>query len=150
MLARKAGEIGMHLHAWNTPPLEPLTEDDFQHHPYLTEYSEQIMRHKITLMTDLLEETFGQKIVSHRAGRWGFNNTYSRLLLEKGYQVDCSVVPHVSMKCNTGNPTGDGGPDYSYFSEQAYFIDWRDISRPGNSSLPRISQINVYIPGCFW
>src|SRR5271170_3369343 len=34
-LARKACEIGMHLHAWNSPPIEPLTPDDDRFHPYL-------------------------------------------------------------------------------------------------------------------
>jgi len=26
----------MHLHAWNSPPLMPLTDDDFRHQPFLT------------------------------------------------------------------------------------------------------------------
>ena len=40
VIARGAGEIGMHLHAWNSPPLVPLTSDDFRFHPYLIEYPE--------------------------------------------------------------------------------------------------------------
>src|ERR1700693_4850545 len=28
LLRRETGEIGMHLHAWDTPPVVPLTEDD--------------------------------------------------------------------------------------------------------------------------
>src|SRR5256885_12691180 len=35
VIARRAGEIGMHLHAWNSPPLVPLTDDDLRHQPYL-------------------------------------------------------------------------------------------------------------------
>ena len=27
VIARDAGEVGMHLHAWNSPPLEPLTDE---------------------------------------------------------------------------------------------------------------------------
>jgi len=34
-LSRGAAEIGMHLHAWNSPPLLPLTDDDFRHQPFL-------------------------------------------------------------------------------------------------------------------
>src|SRR6184192_4441689 len=30
VIARRAGEIGMHLHAWNSPPLLPLTDDDWR------------------------------------------------------------------------------------------------------------------------
>src|SRR6266478_50265 len=33
VLVRDAGEIGMHLHAWNSPPLVPLTVDDFRFQP---------------------------------------------------------------------------------------------------------------------
>src|ERR1700675_1374261 len=40
VLARGTGEIGMHLHAWNSPPLVPLTRDDFHYQPYLIEYPE--------------------------------------------------------------------------------------------------------------
>src|SRR5262245_7314909 len=32
-LRRETIEIGMHLHAWDTPPLKPLTDDDNAHLP---------------------------------------------------------------------------------------------------------------------
>lgn len=135
ILAREVGEIGMHLHAWNTPPAAPLTADDFLHQPYLTEYSEGIMREKIAVTTRLLEDTFGVRIISHRAGRWGFNETYARILVEMGYRVDCSVTPHISWKRNLGDPTRNGGPNYSGFPEYPYFIDLGDVSCPGDSPL---------------
>ena len=47
LLARGAGEIGMHLHAWETPPFTPLTDDDRRRQPYLTEYPDDVMRAKI-------------------------------------------------------------------------------------------------------
>ncbi len=37
----------MHLHAWNSPPTEPLTADDWRHKPYLIEYSDAMMREKV-------------------------------------------------------------------------------------------------------
>jgi hypothetical protein len=138
LVKRNAGEIGMHLHAWNTPPIIPVTEDDFRFQPYLTEYSESIMRKKITVMTEILETNFSTKIVSHRAGRWALNTTYARVLAEEGYDIDCSVTPYISWKTTVGDPTRDGGPDYSDFSEEPYFVDFEDISRPGNSRLLEI------------
>ncbi len=75
VVARGAGEIGMHLHAWNSPPLVPLTSDDFRFHPYLIEYPKQAMKEKIRTLTCLLEDRFDQKMVSHRAGRWGFDGS---------------------------------------------------------------------------
>ena len=123
VLKSETGEIGMHLHAWNSPPLIPLTSDDFKYLPFLIDYPESIMRDKIAFMTDLLEEKFDTKMISHRAGRWSFNEIYARLLIEQGYCVDCSVTPHVSWKTTLGDPNGAGGTDFSEYPESAYFFD---------------------------
>lgn len=138
LVRRRTGEIGMHLHAWNSPPLVPLTENDFKHHPYLIEFPENVMRDKISVMTDLLEETFGTKMISHRAGRWGFNEIYARILIEHGYRVDCSVTPHVSWCQYSGDPSKNGGTDYSDFPEHAYFVDLTEIRLEGDSPLLEI------------
>jgi len=135
ILKRNVGEIGMHLHAWNTPPLVPLTENDYLYKPYLIEYPHNTMREKIAFMTHLLQETFGVKIISHRAGRWGFNDAYARLLLEYDYRVDCSVTPHTNWRSNLGDPAQDGGTDFSRFPGNAYFMDLNDIRLPGDSLL---------------
>src|SRR5688500_4964789 len=37
VLRRNSAEIGMHLHAWDSPPVVPLTSDDSAQHPYLFE-----------------------------------------------------------------------------------------------------------------
>jgi len=138
VLHRKTAEIGMHLHAWNTPPLDPLTPDDFKFLPYLFEYPPQVMREKVRVMTELLENTFQVEITSHRAGRWGFNEVYAQILIEKGYCVDCSVTPHISWNQNLGDPQQSGGTDYSQFPDKAYCVDPHDIRRPGASSLLEI------------
>ena len=135
VIRRGRGEIGMHLHAWNSPPLLPLTSDDFNYHPYLVEYPEHVMRQKITFLTEFLEDTFGVKMVSHRAGRWGFNEAYARILVENGYQVDSSVTPHLSWSRTLGDPSQSGGSDYSQFPETPYLVNLEDISRRGTSPL---------------
>lgn len=86
-------------------------------------------------MTGVLEDTFGVKMVSHRAGRWSFNVVYAQILIEQGYRVDCSVTPHISWATDRGDPRGKGGTDFSHFPETAYFLDPEDISLPGNSPL---------------
>jgi hypothetical protein len=134
-LRRGAAEIGMHLHAWNSPPIHPLTADDYRYQPYLIEYPERIIRDKVVFMTDLLEETFGVKMSSHRAGRWSMNAAYAGILVDQGYRVDCSVTPHVTWRPVPGDPAGEGGTDFSHFPEEAYRVDLSDISRPGESSL---------------
>ena len=129
-LSRGTAEIGMHLHAWNTPPLEPLTADDFRFQPYLIEYPRSVMREKIRTLTGLLEERFQRKTVSHRAGRWAFDGRYAELLIEQGYRADCSVTPETNWRSVRGDPAGSGGSDYTGFPGRAYFLDPADISRP--------------------
>lgn len=135
VIARDAGEIGMHLHAWNSPPLIPLTCDDYLYQPYLIEYPEPVMREKIGTLTGLLEDRFSQKMVSHRAGRWAFDGRYAAMLLAEGYRVDCSVTPGVDWSATPGAPGGTGGTDFRAFPGRPYFIDPHDISIPTNGPL---------------
>ncbi len=135
VLARCAGEIGMHLHAWNSPPLVPLTGDDFHFQPYLIEFPDHVMRQKIRILTGLLEDRFAQEIVSHRAGRWAFDGRYAAMLLDEGYRVDCSVTPGKDWRGNPGDPDGDGGTDYTEFPDRPYFLSPADISRTAPGGL---------------
>lgn len=138
VLKRDVAEIGMHLHAWNSPPVVPLTDNDFHYQPYLTEYSDSLIREKVKTMTDTLETIFAQKVVSHRGGRFGLNERYVSVLIDAGYRVDCSVTPHFDWRPNTGDPNASGGPDYRQFPEEAYFMDPDDIRRPGSSPLLQV------------
>jgi hypothetical protein len=138
VLARKTGEIGMHIHAWNSPPVVPLTADDNKHHPYLIEYSPCVINQKIRCITDYLEDTFGVKMLSHRAGRFSFNEVFAQALIEQGYVVDGSVTPNVSWKSYMGDPKGNGGSDFTRFPEHAYFVDPADVSHAGDSTLLEI------------
>ncbi len=113
-------EIGMHLHAWYTPPEYNLNKINDQR-DYLIEYPEEIMRKKIQTMTNLIEEKFGIAPVSHRSGRWAMDSRYFKLLSEFGYKVDCSVTPHVNWGGNPGS-TGRPGTDYSRCPEMPYMF----------------------------
>lgn len=104
-------EIGMHLHAWSTPPeyeIPNVTDE----RPYLIEYPVDIMEKKIKTMTFVIEDRFGIRPVSHRSGRWAMNEEYFRLLDKYGYMVDCSVTPGISWKTHLGK-SGVPGSDYS-------------------------------------
>lgn len=135
VLRRGAGEIGMHLHAWNCPPLVPLTRDDFHHQPFLVEYPPDLMEAKIAHMTKLLHERFDGELLSHRAGRWALDATYAQMLVRHGYRIDCSVTPHVSWVRSAGAPGGRGGADYRRFPSRPYFMDLQHIDRDGRSPL---------------
>jgi hypothetical protein len=138
ILLRNAGEIGMHLHAWDMPPDFKLTTNDLVHHPYLIEYPKHIINEKVRIMTSILEDIFQIKMTSHRAGRWAFNRIYAETLIDNGYLVDCSVTPYFSWKACLGDPNKDGGTDYSSFPNFHYFMDLNDISKPGDSPLLEI------------
>ena len=142
-LRRGTIEVGMHLHAWDSPPLSELTHDDWSTHPYLIEFTDEMMREKIRVMTDTLETTFGVKMLSHRAGRWSFDQRYMSMLVEQGYAVDCSVTPRVSWARSLGDPAGAGGTDYTAFPDEAYWLSTEDISRPG--AKPGLLEVPVTI-----
>lgn len=132
---RATGEVGMHLHAWNSPPYLPLPTPD-EPQPLLIDFAVSAMRDKIAVMTDLLEDTFGTKMTSHRAGRWGFNEAYARLLVERGYIVDCSVTPHVTWKA---------GSDYTNFPDDAYYLDLNDIGKAAQPGAETLLELPVTI-----
>jgi hypothetical protein len=134
-IRRGTAEIGMHLHAWNSPPTGRLTSNDMHHQPYLVEYPAAVMRQKIEFMTRLLEDTFSVPVASHRAGRWALDSRYAGMLLEFGYTVDCSVTPSVSWRNSPGDPAGHGGADYRNYPRQAYFMDVDAPGQVGNSNL---------------
>lgn len=117
-----SGEIGMHLHAWNSPPLYelPVVQNGA---PYLIEYPEEVMEEKISYMTNFITKRVGIQPVSHRAGRWAMNDTYYSLLKKYGYKVDCSVTPHIDWRTSLGQTQGAKGTDYRQYPEEPYYID---------------------------
>lgn len=114
-------EVGIHIHAWNNPPLYEL-KGDFDGNPYLIEYPYSIMRSKFKETYDLICKKIGKAPVSHRAGRWAMNSDYFKLLKEFGILVDCSYTPLVSWSNNRGE-TISGGSDYTKCSPKAHMID---------------------------
>lgn len=134
VLQRGLCEVGMHLHAWNSPPIYNLTEEDGKYAPFLFQYPEGVIREKIGFLTELLGETFERKIVSHRAGRWGFTSSYAKILAEMGYKIECSVTPYINWNNQLG-AFGVPGSDFRGFPSAAYFMDIEDISKAGESEL---------------
>lgn len=135
VICRETGEVGMHLHAWNAPPLVPLTDDDFTRQPFLIEYPPDVMRDKLARLTERLQAAFDRPMLSHRAGRWGLDSRYVRMLIEAGYRVDCSVTPHVCWPEINRTAGGQRGCDFSRFPREPYFVDPERIDRPGGSRL---------------
>lgn len=125
-------EIGMHMHAWNTPPICDLPYNSSGHNPFAGEYSHDILWKKLQTITKTIEENFHVKPTSHRGGRWYIDSWYIRALLKLGYKVDCSVTPGVSWSKTIGNRMY--GPDYSHFPANAYFMDGKYLNKAVQSA----------------
>ena len=101
-------EVGLHLHAWNSPPSYEL-QAKYHGNPYLIEYPDNIMKAKFSYLYNLFCEKFEHTPTSHRAGRWAMDKRYFRLLEEFNIKVDCSITPYVNWT-NIIGALG-GGPD---------------------------------------
>lgn len=113
-------EIGIHIHAWNNPPIYKLSKNKTGQ-SYLIEYPEDIMRQKFEITYNLIKKKIGIAPVSHRAGRWAMNETYFNILSDFGILVDCSVTPHVDWSIFMG--ASHGGSDYRYVDAHAHYIN---------------------------
>ena len=114
------GELGMHLHAWNSPPIFELPHES-NGNPYLIEYPPEIIEQKILFITEEIEKKTGIKPVSHRAGRWATNDLYFKLLVKYGYLCDCSVTPFVDWSSSPGQTKESHGSDYSHIRKGGCF-----------------------------
>jgi len=134
VLEKQTGEIGLHIHPWNSPPIDHPPNGQI----YLFELSDAIMEAKIDFLHNLLKQTFGVDPVSHRAGRWGFDGRVARTLARRRYLVDCSVTPGVSWERYRGDPNCSGGSDFTDFPYNPYFMDMNDISQSGQSPMLQV------------
>lgn len=112
-------EVGLHLHAWNNPPLYEL-DAKYKGNPYLIEYPDDIMKAKFDYLYNLFCEKIGHAPTSHRAGRWAMDERYFKLLEEYDIKVDCSVTPHINWSHAVGETIG--GTNYTDAQEVAHMI----------------------------
>lgn len=121
-------EIGMHLHAWNSPPIYdlPVRNDVVPGAPFLIEYPTSVMEEKVSFLTERLENVFERKMIVHRAGRWAINDSYVKILDNNGYKVDCSVTPSISWKNAVGQSPDSLCTDFSEYSKKTYF--WKNTN----------------------
>lgn len=112
-------EVGMHLHAWDTPPYYEI-KAKYDARPYLMEYPRDIAYSKIEALNKLLEDKFERKMYSHRAGRWAINEEYIKNLEKLGYEVDCSVTPGINWNKQKG--ANIGGSDYTKEKREIHFF----------------------------
>jgi hypothetical protein len=110
-LKEKKAEIGMHMHAWNNPPIEHLPFNPRGNHPYLGEYEKKLQWEKLKYLIYTLEDIFQCPITSFRSGRWYLDEFILKCLKKLGIIADCTVTPGVSWEKHIGNHMY--GTDYS-------------------------------------
>jgi hypothetical protein len=96
-------EIGMHIHPWNTPPLDssvPVTPR--------TTFLHNLPREAILAKLSSVYSRFSQnglRPTSFRGGRYSSGGTIHEFLRDHGFLADASVVPYSTWD-------DDGAPDY--------------------------------------
>lgn len=103
-------EIGMHIHAWNSPP-EYFLENKYGGNPYITEYPDYMIHEKLTWITRYLQSQFEMPMRSARSGRWATNDVYFSSLKDNGYVGDCSMTPGIDLSVIPGH-SANVGNDY--------------------------------------
>jgi glycosyltransferase involved in cell wall biosynthesis len=132
LCATGTAEVGAHLHAWNTPPLD---EQPFANNTMLLHLPHDLQVAKISSLTGALHAATGQRPRSFRAGRWGFGQSTAAALLECGYRVDSSVTPFQSWARYDDGPSHVGAP------LDAYYLDGQ-----GDTRLPLADGPLVEVP----
>ena len=102
-LSREPGvEIGMHIHPWNTPPLDTRgavrARDTFLHN-----LPEPSINAKLDCVLGALRGC-GFRPVSFRGGRYSSGGAIHRFLRDQDFLVDASVVPFTTWE-DEGAPT---------------------------------------------
>jgi hypothetical protein len=113
-------EIGLHLHAWNNPPIYEI-DGPYNGNPYLIEYPDNVMRSKFDYLYKMFCDKIGHAPISHRSGRWAMDERYFKLLAEYGVKIDCSVTPHIDWSRTMG--VLQGGSDYSKSIATSHLIE---------------------------
>ena len=98
-------EIGAHLHPWVCPPHQELIN---AHNSFPGNLPPALEREKLVRLTALIEGAFGRRPTIYKAGRYGLGPATFATLMDLGYRVDASVVPHTDF-------SDASGPDFTGF-----------------------------------
>jgi hypothetical protein len=133
-------EVGAHLHAWVTPP---HVEEVNAFNSYQCNLPLELKRSKLEVLTEAVARNIGRRPTIFKAGRHGFGQRTAALLADFGYRIDCSVLPYHDLGA-------DGGPDFSRFSDQPYWLEGGVLEVPVTSGFigaaPRLGEL---LPGFF-
>jgi len=118
-------EIGAHHHAWETPP---FTADDARRHFYAKWLPLERFDAQLASLTTAIQEAVGERPVSYRSGRFGFDASHVSSLERQGYLVESSIAPLFYEAHKRG-------PDFADAPLAPYFLSYDRATRPGTSAL---------------
>lgn len=104
--------VGTHLHPWVNPP---ETEAVTPRNSYAGNLPAELEGAKLRALTDRIAQGLGRRPTLYKAGRYGVGPNTTALLEAEGYEVDASVVPHMSFDA-------DGGPDFRRLGLAPYWF----------------------------
>ena len=107
--------IGAHLHPWVTPP---HTEEVTPQNSYPGNLPRGLEAEKLAVLTQKIDQSFGQRPTIYKAGRYGKGPHTHGILEEQGYEIDISPSP-------TLDSSEDGGPDYTRHGTTPYLFGER-------------------------
>jgi hypothetical protein len=136
LLAGGRCEVGAHLHPWSSPPYR---EQDLVG-TYPNQLPDDLLDRQMREITDAIEEQFGSRPRTYRAGRLGIDGRGLRHLEALGYLVDSSVDP-------LANEARLGGPRHAGAPVAPYHPDYTNVTRPGASAVLEVPISSATRPG---
>lgn len=109
-------EIGAQLHPWVNPPQQEVLS---RFNTYPGNLPAALEREKLRILTEMIQQNFGQAPVAYKAGRYGFGPNTTGILQELGYSIDLSICPPLDFR-------SDGGPDYRRFDAHPFWFGGSD------------------------
>jgi hypothetical protein len=83
----------------------------------------RLQEHKIAWLTRAIEDRFGIRPTSFRAGRYGLDGTGASILQHEGYLVDSSVLPFIDY-------SPSNGPNFDRFPHDPYLVGSAGLDVP--------------------
>lgn len=112
-LKRGACEIGAHPHPWLNPPQrEELTPRN----TYLCNLPLELQQEKVEVLTRAIEQAFGERPTTFKAGRYGIDPALLPHLVRLGYTVDTSMIAYTDF-------SDDGGPSFANIGCRPFWLD---------------------------
>jgi hypothetical protein len=131
-------EIGAHLHPWCNPPFDGAQAESGRVATYPHSLAPATQQAKLQQLCGVIEEGFGRRPTSYRAGRWGFDHTSVPVLENVGIKVDTSVNP-------LWWDPADSALVFVRAPLRPYRLDPEDVCSPGESNLVEVPTSGLVV-----